>query len=268
MTWGVLARHEARQSYRARSIRFLLGIFVFVSVIGGYVYPVFASEPYTTAHFGGYIASWMTLLVPLLGLVIGYNAIVSERTSGALFLSLSLPHSRRDLVLGKYAGRLGLLTLGIVASLFVAGALVVYPFGDLRLLPFLGFVVLTVGLAAVYTGIGIGISMVTRSKQRATVAAFGLYFLLVLIWNELRIALAMGLGGVGLLDGELPGPIEFVFASEPGNVYTRLIIAFIDPSQSLNGSWYLNEWLALALFAIWLVVPLGMAYRWFLEVDL
>ena len=268
MRWRTVALHEARESYQSRSMRWLLGLFIVVSVMGGYVFPVFGAPPHTTAHFGGYLASWMTLLVPLLGLVIGYNAVVSERTSGSLFLSLSLPYSRGDLVVGKYGGRLGVITATVIVGLLVGGILVIYPFGELHLLPFLGFVFLTVALAAVFTGIGIAISMVTASKQRATVAAFGLYVLFVLIWNELRFAVMLALDSLGYVDGTLPTPIELIFAIEPTNVYTRLVIGFIDPSQGLGDEWYLNEWFALGLLLFWLIVPLGVAYYRFSGVDL
>lgn len=268
MSWRVIARHEAIQSFKARSIRLLIGLFVIVSVTGGYVFPVLGSEPYTTAHFGGYMTNWMATLVPLIGLVLGYNAIVSERVSGALLLSLSLPHTREDVVMGKLAGRLLVVAASILVGLVFAGLLVIYPFGELSLLPFLGFIGLTIGLGAIYIGIGIAISMIASTKQRATIGAFGLYFIFVIVWNEVENAVEFAFGAVDLLGDDLPAPVRLIFLAEPGTIYDRLIAAFIDPAQGVESAWYLNEWIALLFLAGWLVLPVGLTVRYFSEVDL
>lgn len=268
MRWSVIAKHEAAESANGRAIRFLLGLLVLVCAFGGYLYPVLGQEPHTTAHATGFLTDWMAMLVPLVGIVIGYNAIVTERKSGALFLSLSLPFSRGDIVLGKFIGRMAVVSAGIVSGLLIAGGLVVYPFGELDLLPYLGFILLTVVLGAIYTGIGVAISMVAPSKQVATVGAFGVYFLFVLIWNELQQAVEFVLTSLDIGSGDLPGSADFILASEPGTVYDRLIAGFLDPSQSLEGAWYLGEWMALVLLVIWALLPLGIAYRRFAGVDL
>lgn len=268
MRWEPIARQEAKLLAGARSARWLLGLLVIVCFVGGYLYPVMASEPHTTAQFSGFLTGWLTTLLPLIGLLIGYNAICSDRASGSLLLTLSMPYSRRDVVAGKLFGRAGVFVAAIVAGLLAAGALVVYPFGELVVLPFVGFVALTVGFGVLYTALGVAVSMAVSTKQRATVLAFGVYFLFVLVWDVLEGAITFGLWQAGLIDDELPGVLEFVFAAEPGAIYERLIAGFIDPSQSVSGAWYLSEWLALVLFAGWIVGPLALAFWRFSRGDL
>lgn len=268
MAWQVLARQEARTSASARSVRVLLALVLLVIVSGGYLFPVLGADPHTTAHFGGFIASWMVTLVPLVGLVIGYNAIVSERTSGSLLLTLSMPYSRSDVVFGKFIGRAAVIAGALLAGLVVAAGLVVYPFGELDVLPFLGFVVLTVGLATVFTGIGIAISTNAKSKQRATVGAFAVYFLFVLVWEELQSGALLLLESVGVVEDELPEVIDFVIALEPATTYERLVAGLIDPSQAVGSSWYLQEWFGLLVFVVWIILPVGLANYRFSEVDL
>lgn len=268
MSWEVLARHEAGTSVSGNSIRLLLALLIMVCVFGGYLFPVIGAEPHTTAHFGGYMTNWMVTLVPLIGLLIGYNAIVSERTSGSLLLTLSLPHSRADVVIGKLLGRSGVISGAIVIGLLAAGSLVVYPFGELDVMPFLGFVLLTIGLACVFTGLGIAISMTASSKQRATVAAFAVYFLFILVWSELQAGVVLLLQSAGVADQDIVSAVNALFSVEPGTAYERLVAGFIDPSQSLDGAWYLQEWFALVVFVGWLLVPIGLAYVRFAEVDL
>lgn len=268
MTWTLVARHDGSQLVGERSVKLLLGLLAFVIVLAGYVYPVWGTPPFTTARFGGFVVSWLTTLVPLVGLLIGYNAVVSDRESGAIRLSLSLPHSRRDLLVGTFCSRAGVVAATIVAALVVAGALVVYPFGELVLWRFLLFVPLTVAYGAAWTGLGIAVSFAVTTQRRALVTAFALFFLFALVWDPAAQLLEIGLHTVGLVDGALPGPLQFVVGLEPGNVFERVTTGFVDPSASVDGPWYLGPWVALGLLACWVVVPAELAFRRFAESDL
>lgn len=268
MTWDVIARQDWALTVGERSVKLLLGLVAVVIVVSAYVYPLAGDEPFTTARFAGFVVDPLSTVVPIVGVLLGYNAVVSDRESGALKLALALPHSRRDLVVGKFLGRAGLLSVATVAAMAVGGALVVYPFGELDLLPFLGFVGLTVAFGGIWTGIGIAASLAVATKRRALVLAFGLFFLFVMAWDSMAAALRVGLNVAGVLDGDLPAPLQFVVGLEPGHVFQRLTTGFVDPSASLSGPWYLGEWIALVLFACWLIGPLGLAYRRFDGSDL
>ncbi len=267
MSWLVIARQEAWLTATARSVRLLAGLLVLVCAVGAYVFPVFDPGPHTTAHFGGYVSGWLGTLVPLIGLVVGYNAVVGERRSGALALSLSLPHGRRDVVFGKLLGRLAPVVAAIVAGALIAGALVVYPFGELALAPFLAFVGATITLGVVYTALGVAISTFVATKTRATVAAFGVY-VLVVVWTELEAAIELALASIGSPGEGVPTAVEVLLALEPTTAYDRIVAGAIDPAGSVGDAWYLDEWVALALLVLWATVPLAIAYRRFAGVDL
>ena len=268
MTWPVVTRHDGAQLVGERSVKLLLGLLGVVIVLAGYVYPVWAAPPHTTARFGGFAVDWLTTLVPLVGLLIGYNAVVSDRESGAIRLSLSLPHSRRDLLVGTVVSRVGLVGATIVGATIVAGALVVYPFGEIALLGFLLFVPLAVAFAAVWTGLGIAISFAVSTQRRALVVAFTLFFVFALVWDPAAQALQLGLQAAGLLEGELPAPVRFVVGLEPGNLFERVTAGFVDPGASVDGPWYLGPWVALVLLVGWIVAPLALAFRRFAGSDL
>lgn len=270
MSWRIIARQDWADAADQRSTRVLLALVAMAILLAGYIYPI-TLQPRTsatTAVFSSYAVGWLTTLVPLVGILLGYGAVVSERESGSLLLSLSLPISREDVLLGKYVSRTGLLAAAIVASMAVAGGLVVYPWGTLKLLPFLGFVVLTVLFGAIWTGIGLAVSLLVSTKRRALVLGVTVFFLLVIVWDAVVSAIALGLRALDLVGEELPDPLQFVVGLEPGRLYGRLTAGFIDPSRSVDGAWYLSEWIALVLFALWLVGPLGLAYLRFSGVDL
>jgi ABC-type transport system involved in multi-copper enzyme maturation permease subunit len=268
MTWQTIARRDWRVTAAARSVKVLLGLVVTAVVLAGYLYPVLGAEPITTARFSGFVQGIMTTLVPVVGVMLGYNAVVSDRESGAIRLSLSLPQSRRDLVLGTYASRTGLLTAALVAALALGGALVVYPFGDLVLAPFLVYVVLTVAFGAVWSGLGVAVSLAVSTGRRALVLGFALIFLFVVVWDTLEVALALGLNAAGIVEGPLPAPLQFLVGLEPGRVFARTTAGFVDPSRAVGDAWYLSEWLALALLAAWVVGPVALASARFAGSDL
>lgn len=260
MSWQVIARTDVASTVRPRSVKLLLGLPVVTILFGAYIYPLVGSDPVTTARYAGTIAGWLTGVLALAGILLGYSAVVSERESGAILLSLSLPHSRRDLVFGRFAGRAGLLGAALVAALGVAGVLVVYPFGSFTPVRFAGFALLTVAFGALWVGLGVAASLAVASKRRAFALAAGLFFLFIFAWDGLVSILEWGLSEAGLVSGGEPAVIAFVRSLEPGSVFGRLVDGFVDPSASVGGPWYVGEWTALVVFLLWLVVPLGLAY--------
>ncbi|SFS92343.1 ABC transporter permease subunit [Halostagnicola kamekurae] len=268
MSWRVIARTDAGLAAEPRSTRLLLGLPAATILVAAYLYPVLGTDPITTARFTGFVDGWLTTVIPLVGVLLGHNAIVSERQSGALLLSLSLPHSRDDLVLGKVLSRVGLLSGAILAAMTIGAGLVVYPFGSLAIGRFIGFAAAIIVFGAIWTNLGIAASLSTGTKQRAAVFSLGLVVLFVMAWNGIAGALRFGLNRTGIIDGTLPTPVQFVFDHDPGTVFQRVTVGFFDPSTGLDGPWYLGKWIALAVFLLWLVVPLALSYSRFTSSDL
>ena len=53
------------------------------------------------------LVSLVIYLVPLIALILGYDAIVGERERGSMELLLSMPITRSEILLGKYIGLSG-----------------------------------------------------------------------------------------------------------------------------------------------------------------
>ena len=264
--WLAIARKDYRAARGSRLISVLFAIFFLVVVINAYLFPINEPASVTVTTFVLSVTSEVTLILSLIGLLLGHRAIVSERAAGNLHLLLSLPYSRGDVLLGKVMGRAALLAILIAATLVLATTLVVYPFGHLAVTPILLFGMLTLAFGVTYLGIGIAISSVTTSEQRATAATFGVFFLFVLLWEEVPGWLEFGLAQAGLLDGSLPQWVSFVHAGDPISLYVRVVDGLIgDVSHT---PWYMHEGIALAMLLLWLTVPLAVGYRFFEVSDL
>jgi len=267
MTWQTIARQDAELTVGARSSKLLLWLTVISVLLAAYIYPIVGSAPITTARFGGFVTGWLTTLLPFVGVLLGYGAVVNERESGALRLSLSLPNSRLDVVLGKFCSRAGLLTGALLAAMAGAGVLVVYPFGELVVGRFLAFALLTVLFGLVWCGLGLATSLVVATRRRALVLSFALVFLFVVVWDAVGTALRVGLNAAGVVDGGLPGPAQFLLGLEPGHVFQRVVAGLVTNGGPVDGPWYLGGWVALALLVLWSVGPLGLAYASFARRD-
>ena len=268
MTWRTIARQDSETTLQSRSVKYLLGLLGFGILLAAYLYPVTAPDPITTARFTGYVTGWLTTLVPLVGVLLGYNAVVSERESGALLLSLSLPYSRADVLLGKLASRTGLVAATMLSALVGGGALVVYPFGELELVRSLSFVGLALLYGALWTGLAVAVSLSVATKRRALVLSVGALVLFVFFWGTLRGLLEVGLVAAGVVEEGLPDAVQFLFNLSPNRAFVLLTDGFIDPGASVGGPWFLGEWAALAVFLVWLVGPLGFAWLRFAGRDL
>lgn len=270
--WTAIARKDAREVWDSRLLRYLLYLLVVVYGLAAYVYPL-GRDVVTTSGFAGFATDSIGLLVPLIAVLLGYNAVVGERATGRLVLTLALPHARRGVALGKLLGRGGVLVGGLVVGLAVAVGLVIYPFGTLEPLAYLGYVGVTVLFGLAFFAIAVGLSMATASRGLARAGAFGVFVLFVVAWDLVRSGVRAVLTQLGVIDGPLPAWALFVHGAEPGQLYDRIVAGLIADEQTgaylgPDAPWYLSEWVALGLLGLWIVGPLALGYRRFAETDL
>lgn len=163
-----------------------------------------------------------TLPVLILGIAVGYGAVVGERESGTLRLVLGSAGSRRELVAGKLASRLAVVVLGLAPTLTFAEAIVFMRFGDPMPMAFLAWAGWVLWTGLVWTAFVVGVSAAVSSRYRALAAAFGTYLLFGL-WKSVARPL-----------------FSVVFTGRPG-AYERYVHAVDAPawfsySDNLNPS--------------------------------
>lgn len=166
---------------------------------------------------GGYQAGYVAtvvdlltpleLLVPVLAIALGYNAILGDKRRGELDVLETYPISSWQLVAGVYLGRaVGLVVILAVPLVLVLGLTTV---GGTPRLPmyashtgvdspglYLRMVVLTLFFALVLLAVAIAVSALVSSARTAIVAG-GLVLLLVAFGLDLAIAYGFSLGVIG-----------------------------------------------------------------------
>lgn len=149
----------------------LLGNFLYIEHHGAY-------DAAYAVH--GFVSpSWHVtspiLLVPLLGLVLGYGAVASERQGGQLYTTVSLPCSSRTTILGTFLGRAVVLAVAIAIPLLVGWATMRGRFETVRTGRYLLFVATTVGYGLVWLSVAIAISATVSTRGRAAAIVFVVY---------------------------------------------------------------------------------------------
>ncbi len=132
---------------------------------------------------------------------------------------------------------------------------------------------MTLLLGGAYFAIAVGCSLVTASKQLATAAALGVFFLFVIVWDLVDDGLRVLFEQFGSASGELPAWALFLHGATPGQLYNRIVSGLFVGQETgtylgPDTAWYLGEWVALGVLGLWTVVPILAGYWRFRRVDL
>ncbi|MFD2190685.1 ABC transporter permease [Pistricoccus aurantiacus] len=208
------------------------------------------------------LSTLAVFLIPLIALLLAYDAIVGEQEAGTLLLLMTYPLSRSALLLGKFLGHgliLGVATLlgfGIAGVAIFIGAAEVDP---MELVSSLGLLILSsILLGWVFIAFAYLISVWVSEKARAGGLALIVWFLFVLVFDLALLALLVGAtqGGDWL---------PYLLLLNPTDCFRLINLAGLEAAQAYSGltalakeSAFQPGWLLLLLVG-WIVVPLGLA---------
>ena len=283
MSLVVVAKKEFSDSVRSNVLIGLVMLFVLFA--GGFTY-LFAQVPgilgseSTTASTPALITAMGTaagLLVPLIGLIVGYKSIVGERASGSLDLLLNLPHTRRDIVLGKLVGRTAVVVVAVLVGFAAAGGIGLVFYDGFAVDGFVLFTLVTILVGFVFVAIALAFSSAVRSTTLALTGAIGLFVLFRFVWGiALQILWAASHGfdiDFGATMTDVPVWFRFLSAINPITAYdnaARAIIGSLPPSPLFvqSSAIYAQDWFSFVVLAFWLLIPLTLGYLRFNSADL
>ncbi|MFC6837458.1 ABC transporter permease [Halomarina ordinaria] len=278
MSWTAVAKKDFQDAARSRWLWGLSVLFVLFAAGAAYLYtviPTFSGGG--EAQTIGLLVFLLTpagLLVPIIGLMISYKAVVGERESGSMKLMLSLPHSRGEMVLGKLVGRTLSTLIAIVVGFAVALVIVATQYGEFDPASYAVFVLVTMLFALVYISIGIAFSSLFASTSKALAGAVGLYALFEFLWGTVPLVLYYFVNGSSL-QGYPTDWTRLITNLAPGAAYSNSVFALLpnDDITAMMGAsasdpFYLQSWFGLVILLFWLVVPLAIGYARFNSSDL
>jgi len=196
--------------------------------------------------------SFLSFLVPLMAIGLGFDAVNSEHNRRTLSRILSQPIYRDALLFGKFLA--GLLTLSIsliTLWLLVIGLglfLIGIPPGAEEIARSFVFLLVTIVYAGVWLALALLFSILFRSAATAALVTLGLWLLVTFIWPVLSGALAQIVvppdpryTALGL---QTPGTaqLEQILARlSPSTLYAEVVVALLDPTTRALGPIYLSQ---------------------------
>lgn len=204
----------------------------------------------------------MLLIVPLIGLTVGAQAIVTDREDRFLEYELAQPLRPVEVYLGKYLGAALSLCLVLAFGLGMAGVVMGLRGGTADVGDFLLLVLLTMLLGLGMLSVGFLVSSFTPRTAAALGVALTLWLLFVMLGD-------LGLMGSAAVMRMTPGTLLGLTLLNPLDTYKLAGVNLMQSSLEVlgpAGSYaidHLGSWLTgivLALLTLWVVVPLPIGY--------
>ncbi|AJF25928.1 MULTISPECIES: ABC transporter permease [Haloarcula] len=239
----------------------------------------------------------LSVIIPIAAIGFTYTAISGERERGSLKILMSLPYTRKDVIIGKLIGRyLSIATTLVV--IFVLQILVFLPEAgsDIALGFYSKLYGLTLVLALTFIGFSLGASAATATAKRSLMVAAGIFLYLFALWGRAARGTGSLLQEHANVASATSIKIElFLKLLNPTRAYQVLVQSTTNSeatvaqvrAQMVSGGilsagreqqafnilegavpWYLSDPFAFVILLAWCIVPLAIGYQLFNGADL
>jgi ABC-2 type transport system permease protein len=253
---GVVALKELSDHFTSARMRVLEWLVVLTALAAVYgaiqqVRDVTAEDPFlflrlfTTARepLPSFV-SFLSFLVPLMAIGLGFDAINGEHNRRTLSRILSQPIYRDALLFGKFLAGLATLAVSFTALwLLVIGLglimLGVPPSGEEMARAFI-FLIVTIAYAGVWLALAMLFSVLFRSAATAALVTLGLWLFSSVIWPSLAPAIAEAFFSNSdqatlVIAGQMLGRLS------PATLFGESVLALLHPTTRTLGPIYLSQ---------------------------
>jgi ABC-2 type transport system permease protein len=196
--------------------------------------------------------SFISFLVPLMAIGLGFDAVNGEYTRRTLSRILSQPIYRDALLFGKFLAGLATLAVSLIALwLLVIGLgllLIGVPPGAEEIGRCVLFLVVTIIYAGVWLAVALLFSIVFRSAATAALVTLGIWLVITFIWPVLAGAIAQAIVPIdpryAALGLQTPGTAEaehILARLSPSTLFAETVVAILDPTTRSLGPIYLSQ---------------------------
>ena len=259
----VLAGRELRDGLRNRWVvvvtLLLAALALALAFVGSVPAGEVGAEPLEVVVVS--LASLGILLLPLIALLLSFDAVVGEAERGTLLLLLASPVLRWQVVLGKFLGQIAILAVATALGYGVAAVAVAARSGAPDWAAVGAFATLigsSVLLGAAFVALGLLVSVLVRERQTAAGIALGLWLGAAVIYDLALLGALVADAGRHVT----PALLEALLLLNPADAFRLLNLTGFSGVQALSGMAGLAgevgppvSWMVAALLA-WTVLPL------------
>jgi len=254
-------------SVRMRVLEWLVVLFALAALYGAIqqIRDTTAEDPFlflklfTTARepLPFTFVSFLSILVPLIAIGMGFDAVNGEHNRRTLSRILSQPIYRDALLFGKFLAGLFTLSVSLIALwLLVIGLglllLGLPPSGEELARAFI-FLLVTIAYAGVWLALAMLFSIIFRSPATAALVTLGLWLFLTLIWPALAPAIVIAFAPSSN-EETLILAAQYLSRLSPSTLFGEVVLAILNPTTRSLGPIYLSQLQGAVLGA---PMPLG-----------
>lgn len=238
-----IAKKEFMDSFRNYDVLILAIMFAVLPVLVSYV----ASgghgwqDPETTVVI---MNSFVIFLIPIIGLMLGYAAIIGEIEKGSMGSLLSHPVTRKEVLLGKFLGLGSVICSTILIGFGIAGVVIAANVPNADFGVYLAFIAGSILLGLAFLSLALTFSSIVKSNSAAVGLAIASWFFFAICWQFLIMAIIMAVEGT------------LTFSDWSYSIHLlNPIIAY----SLINQDFLSIHWIILSLIA-WIIIPLLLTF--------
>ena len=276
MSWVAIARKDIQDSIRSRGLWGVIALFLGGILLLSWLADTGGTDETLLAAAGFTFFLGGLFFIPIVGLLISVKSIVREHESGTINLLLALPHTRGEMLLGKFVGRSVVMTIVVIVGLLPSLLYILVQSPGNPVVELFGLLLAASLIGIMWVGLGVALSALVNSETQATVGGVGIFFLLYLwplIVDQLGVSTPDFVDRLWLFNlfsdlGFLPPVLregEFGFPS-----VVRLDDVILDEISDIGLSVgvQMQMWFALVILAAFVAIPLALGYQRFSRRDL
>ncbi len=214
------------------------------------------------------LTSLAVYLVPLVALLLAFDAVAGEIERGTLALMLSYPVSRAEILIGKFVAHLGILALAVGVGYAIAAGVALWfdPEAGEGMAALIRLFWSSLLLGAAFLAVGYAISAVTRRPAAAAGLAIALWLVAIVLYD-----LALLSAVVADTDGGFTKHIfPWLIVANPADAFRLYNLMASEAAMAATGIGGAANTIpaaqALASMFLWPVLAFGLAIAAFRRV--
>ncbi len=271
-----IAKKEFIDNVKSKWIIALTAIFIILTLATSYL-----AGGGSSSTLGGMeqtaimLISITSILIPIIAIMLGYATISGECESGSLAIVLSYPVRRSEVLIGKILGLGFVIVISAILGFGLSGAVIAATAGAESWVAYLGFIGHTIIIGVLYLSVSLCLS--TIAKRRVTSLAGGV---VLFFWGMIYGTIVFGayIAAGGDISELMSGTVAF-----PDWLWASVVFSPMDMSQmavmftfgissvfgfNMETPSFMNLGTLLIAQAVWIIIPLILAFYFFHKRDI
>ncbi len=263
---AIIAAKEFRDGLRNRWVlmttMLMVAFALALTLLGGAPTGTLGASPLAVAVVN--LSSLTIFLVPLIALLMAYDAVAGEIERGTMALLLSYPVGRSAVIGGKFIGHTAILAVSIAVGYGAAAGTLALHGGAMHAADWLSFAAMagsSLVLGMSFVALGYLASALVRDPRTAAAIALGLWLFFALIYDIAVLGLLVADQGRTITTGIF----NVLLLGNPTDIYRMFNLAGLSSVRTFAGMAGLAEQLRfgpvalLSCLVLWTAAPLAIA---------